>query len=371
MSMIDANTRNIIERVAQINFNAPATDRRAVELAFQKHFQALDLAMPPIRWLEGASKCFVRSPQARRHNQRTNFDWVVAVSAAGKTARGAAFAAPRSADNHVDDIVTCKDRQWTAMRAVWQLDAPARAACNAAWRAARRKAVAAEQTSADAGAHNVAHVVRPFVHHAIDGVAEAAAWVNTLPLVDNAAAQRMIRIWLPMVDAWAAGLLLYAVSSQEIICVPRPLLSIVDNRLHREDGCAVAWPDGKSYWFWRGIEVTRSTIEAPERLALADIRDEANQESRRIMIERMGTECFLRATRGTIIQTDECGKLWHCHVDNNDTYAIVEVKNGTPEPDGSCRRYFLRVPPAARTPRDAIAWTYGLTAAQYDVVVRT
>jgi hypothetical protein len=366
MSTIDANTKNIIERVARSNFNAPPTDRRAVELAFQRHFQALGLAMRPIRWLEGASKFLVVSPEARRQDQRSDFDWVVAVSAVGKTGRRASLAALRSADDYVEQIVAWKDRQLAAQVAVWRLDAPERAACDAAWTGARR-AIAAEQTSANVGSHNM----RPFVHHAINGVAEAAAWVNTLPLVDNAEVQRLTRTWLPMVDAWEAGLLLYTVSSQEIICVPRPVLSIVDNRLHREGGCAVAWLDGERYWFWRGVEVTRSTIETPEGLTLADIRGEANQECRRIMIQRMGMERFLRATRGTIIQTDECGKLWHCHVDNNDTYAIVEVKNGTPEPDGSCRRYFLRVPPAARTPRDAIAWTYGLTAAQYDVVVRT
>ena len=38
---------------------------------------------------------------------------------------------------------------------------------------------------------------------------------------------------------------------------------------------------------------------------------------------------------------------------------VVEVVNSTPEPDGSHRRYFLRVPPDTRTAREAVAWTFG------------
>jgi hypothetical protein len=36
-----------------------------------------------------------------------------------------------------------------------------------------------------------------------------------------------------------------------------------------------------------------------------------------------------------------------------------------PRPNGSRKRYFLRVSSAIRTPREAVAWTYGLTAEQY------
>jgi hypothetical protein len=76
------------------------------------------------------------------------------------------------------------------------------------------------------------------------------------------------------------------------------------------------------------------------------------------------------ARTADLIQRDACGKLWRCHLDD-EIYTMAEVENGTPEPDGSRRRYFLRVPPTARTPREAIAWTYGLTADQYEIIVRT
>jgi hypothetical protein len=48
-----------------------------------------------------------------------------------------------------------------------------------------------------------------------------------------------------------------------------------------------------------------------------------------------------------------------------DAWAAVEVVNGTPEPDGTRRHYFLQVPPDLHSAREAVAWTYGMTAQQY------
>ena len=44
---------------------------------------------------------------------------------------------------------------------------------------------------------------------------------------------------------------------------------------------------------------------------------------------------------------------------------MVEVLNSTAEPDGSWKTYWLRVPPTMRTPREAIAWTFGMTKEEY------
>ena len=44
---------------------------------------------------------------------------------------------------------------------------------------------------------------------------------------------------------------------------------------------------------------------------------------------------------------------------------MVEVVNSTPEPDGSRRTYFLRVPPTTRTATAAVAWTFGMRESEY------
>ena len=50
----------------------------------------------------------------------------------------------------------------------------------------------------------------------------------------------------------------------------------------------------------------------------------------------------------------------------DEPYVAVEVTNSTPEPDGSHKYYILRVPPTVTTCREAVAWTFGMTADEYD-----
>jgi Domain of unknown function (DUF6745) len=54
------------------------------------------------------------------------------------------------------------------------------------------------------------------------------------------------------------------------------------------------------------------------------------------------------------------------------TWSAVEVVNRTAEAKDTRRHYFLRVPSHVGTAREAVTWTYGLTAEQYaGSVVRT
>jgi hypothetical protein len=45
------------------------------------------------------------------------------------------------------------------------------------------------------------------------------------------------------------------------------------------------------------------------------------------------------------------------------------VINATAEADGTHKHYFLQVPPELRTPREAVAWTYGMQARTYSKLV--
>ena len=57
----------------------------------------------------------------------------------------------------------------------------------------------------------------------------------------------------------------------------------------------------------------------------------------------------------------EVGPRWW----RDEPVAMVEVVNSTPEPDGSRRTYFLRVPPSMRRAREAVAWTFGMAGHEY------
>ena len=48
---------------------------------------------------------------------------------------------------------------------------------------------------------------------------------------------------------------------------------------------------------------------------------------------------------------------------------MVEVLNSTPEPDGSRKTYFLRVPPDTQTARQGVAWTFGMRPDDYQRLI--
>jgi hypothetical protein len=87
---------------------------------------------------------------------------------------------------------------------------------------------------------------------------------------------------------------------------------------------------------------------------------------RRVLLKRMGYEPFLKAIKAKPVHEDEFGMLYRTRIRlAREHLAFVRVLNSTPEPDGSRREYYLRVPPTVRTAREAVAWTFGMTAAEY------
>ncbi|MBR9978304.1 MAG: hypothetical protein KFH87_09465 [Bacteroidetes bacterium] len=140
-------------------------------------------------------------------------------------------------------------------------------------------------------------------------------------------------------------------------------------RLHDERGPALTYPQsGLEIYAWHGIEVAPAVILDPEQISLNDITDEYNTERRYVKIARYGIERYLRDRAAEIMHRDASGVLWKIHPDDSgsDTpILMVEVRNASPEPDGSHRHFFLRVPPTMRTAREAVAWTFGKSEDEY------
>jgi hypothetical protein len=160
----------------------------------------------------------------------------------------------------------------------------------------------------------------------------------------------------------------------------RPVVCRVDpvGRPHGEDGPALAWPDGIRLFAWHGVLVPARAIEQPSSLTVAEIEAEPNVEIRRIMAERFGLDRYVTAPGSELVHEDETGRLWRRWlvrprkwVAGGEAISMVEVINSTPEPDGTRKTYFLRVPGGMTTARQAVAWTFGLTAAEYRPAVET
>ena len=143
-------------------------------------------------------------------------------------------------------------------------------------------------------------------------------------------------------------------------------------RLHSADGPALAFLDGYRIYAWHGTCVPGAVITRPETLIAADFNQEANQEVRRAMIEAVGWPRYLELTGAKSVQRDSCGDLYRVRVAaGQPEHGLVVVTNGTPEPDGTFKRYGLYVSPTHLTAQAAVASTYGLTAETYKPSVRT
>lgn len=157
------------------------------------------------------------------------------------------------------------------------------------------------------------------------------------------------------------------------VLTERPTLLERDNvgRLHRGAGAAMEFPDGYGLWAWRGMPIPPSLAAELPTLSADRIRHEQNAEIRRVMLEHFGYERYLHEAGARQLGTDETGTLWYLDLPGDEPLVMVEVVNSTPEPDGSSRVYWLRVPPQTRSAREGVAWTFGLTADEYQPLIQT
>lgn len=136
-------------------------------------------------------------------------------------------------------------------------------------------------------------------------------------------------------------------------------------RLDRGDGPALAFPDGFALYAWRGMPVPAAFLEELRTLTPERIRAEENAELRRVMLEYHGYDRYLADSGARPVHRDETGTLWRIDLAGDEAVVMVEVLNSTPEPDGTHRTYWLRVPPTTREAREGVAWTFGLGAEVY------
>ncbi|PXX55573.1 hypothetical protein DFR70_12142 [Nocardia tenerifensis] len=192
-----------------------------------------------------------------------------------------------------------------------------------------------------------------------------AAWLCAFdtaagsPLAGLAAAAREAGWWWPYENV--------AVLSER----PTELHRDEAGRLDRGDGPALAYTDGFALHAWRGMSVSAEFLDSLRSLTPERIREEENAELRRVMLEYYGYDRYLDESGAKPIHRDETGVLWRIELDGDEDVVMVEVVNSTPEPDGTHRTYWLRVPPTTQTAREGVAWTFGLGADTYEPVQQT
>jgi hypothetical protein len=109
---------------------------------------------------------------------------------------------------------------------------------------------------------------------------------------------------------------------------------------------------------WRGVLIDERIAFHPETITGQEILEEPNAERRRVLLERMGYEAFLKQTKAEVLDQDvDAGgirRLFRVPMPNDEDLVCVSVICPS-----TARQYILRVPPTMTTCRQAIAWTAG------------
>jgi hypothetical protein len=132
----------------------------------------------------------------------------------------------------------------------------------------------------------------------------------------------------------------------------------------------VQYKDGTMEFLRHGIPVDQKFLLHPEKLVLSNILSGNNIRYQNLLLELYGFERICRE-HGRASSYDNSGTLWRVDLINNawgefTHMRFVEVINSTPEKDGSYKHFFKRVPPEMSTPKEAVAWTFGVNGNDYN-----
>jgi len=144
-----------------------------------------------------------------------------------------------------------------------------------------------------------------------------------------------------------------------------PISMCFDNehRPHFEDGPCLKYRDGFSVYAWHGNVTTSEGVANP--VTFEKIEEEFNVEVRRVLTTRYGEARYLSDAGAQVIDESHYGTLFRKRIPSDEPMVMVRVINRSPEPDGSFRPYFLRVPPSVTTAKAAVAWTFGMGENEY------
>jgi hypothetical protein len=180
-------------------------------------------------------------------------------------------------------------------------------------------------------------------------------------------------IWYPLFEAFEAGAFCFYINDRGIEVCTSPSLVRTDDqrRLHSASGPAFVWLNDIRDYYWHGVYVDSYVVDNPERITVAEIEAEPNVEIRRVKMERLGQARYLLVSGAREIHRDDFGTLYSKQIPGDEPLMMVKVVNATPEPDGSFKDYFLRVPPTLQTAREAVAWTFGKSSEDYEPLKET
>lgn len=129
---------------------------------------------------------------------------------------------------------------------------------------------------------------------------------------------------------------------------------------------------------WLEVSVLKDSVfvpekvwRYPERLSAQDIFNEPNVEVRRVMLETMGNEKFLKESQAERIDKTPKYELFRVTIPSAGRRLAEFLHLVHCVCPSTGHEYYLRVPPPIRSAEEAIAWTFGESRWTYEPAVET
>lgn len=156
--------------------------------------------------------------------------------------------------------------------------------------------------------------------------------------------------------------------------IERPLMMVVndDHKLHCDTGPAIVYRDGWGAHYLNGCWVPEHVVLRPSEITLEGIAMQLRGEAREEMIRRYGIERYLLDIGAEVVSDDAFGTLYRLQsTAGRFGRQILRVVDATARADGSRNEHFLQVPMSVKTAREAVAWTFTMSAEQYAPSINT
>jgi len=213
---------------------------------------------------------------------------------------------------------------------------------------------------------------------------EEAAWFE---FVRNILGQTLKSRWLILLEGLLGSCGFWWVNENTCCVTERPSLIQRDafHRLHCDLGPAMQFRDGTSLFALQGVLVPEKALFQPRALTAQEIDEVRQSEVKRGLVELLGLNRFLgdlgmveidrvdqphdlAMENNNVVRAFfglQGGRLFRKENNGDEPKVYVVLKNSTMEPDGCRKEFFIRVPPAIKTVREAVAWTFGMEEMEY------
>lgn len=160
-------------------------------------------------------------------------------------------------------------------------------------------------------------------------------------------------VWVPFVDAFAAGLWMFWINSMEVIALPRPALKLNGEQIHSEVGPAITWPGSdEQHFFLNDVHVPKALVETPaSQLDPRGIPREQNTGVRREIVRKIGIERICNELGAEVVDKQGDYELLLLDLADGRRRPFLKMKNP------SIGIYHIEgVAPECQTVAEALAW---------------